>query len=266
VKIAFIGMGNMGEAMMSAVLERGVAASGDISGSDIKPERRQYISQKYGVEVRSSATEAIKGAELVVIACKPQDMASATAEFAGQLGDGQVAISILAGTRIEKLEESLRHDRVVRVMPNTPAQVGQGMSVWTATPAVSAAQKAAVSQMLSAMGKEVYAEDESYLDMATAISGSGPAYVFLFVEALEAAAVRLGFAEATARQLALQTLLGSAIYLDRSGLPPAELRRMVTSPGGTTAEAIASFEAAGFTEVVYQATLAAYRCAQGLGS
>ena len=119
--------------------------------------------------------------------------------------------------------------------------------------------------MLSAMGREVYAEDESYLDMATAISGSGPAYVFLFVEALEAAAVRLGFTEATARQLALQTTLGSALYLEQSGLPPAELRRRVTSPGGTTAEAIAHFEAGNFTELVYQATLAAYRRAQGLG-
>ncbi len=266
MKIAFIGMGNMGEAMMSAVLARGVAAPTDITGSDVKAARRQYISQKYGVKARSSATEAIAGAELVVLACKPQDMVPATEDFAGQLGAEQVVISILAGTRIETLQDRLGHDRIVRVMPNTPAQVEQGMSVWTATPAVTAEQKTSVSEMLAAMGKEVYAEDESYLDMATAISGSGPAYVFLFVEALEAAAVRLGFAEATARQLALQTTLGSALYLDQSGLPAAELRRMVTSPGGTTAEAIARFESGDFTELVYQAALAAYRRAQGLGS
>jgi len=266
VKIAFIGMGNMGEAMMSAVLSRGVAAPGDITGSDIKAERRQYISQKYGIQVSPDAAGAISGADLVVIACKPQDVATAAGECAGKLGPEQVAISILAGTRIQTLKDCLKHDRVVRVMPNTPAQVGQGMSVWTATPAVTDAQKAAVGEMLAAMGKEVYAEDESYLDMATAISGSGPAYVFLFVEALEAAAVRLGFAEETARQLALQTTLGSALYLEQSGKPAAELRRMVTSPGGTTAEAIATFEAGNFTELVYRAVLAAHQRAQSLGS
>ena len=140
------------------------------------------------------------------------------------------------------------------------------MSVWTATPAVTDVQKAAVSDMLGAMGQEVYADDESYLDMATAISGSGPAYVFLFVEALEAAAVQLGFSEQTAGQLALQTTLGSALYLEQSGLPAAELRRRVTSPGGTTAAAIARFETGGFTELVYQAVLAAHQRAQGLGS
>jgi pyrroline-5-carboxylate reductase len=266
VKIAFIGMGNMGEAIISAVLRQGVAAPGEITGSDIKPERREYISQQYGVKAYSTATEAISGADLVVVACKPQDVATTTGEFAGQLTPDQVAISILAGTRIQTLQECLKHDRIVRVMPNTPAQVGQGMSVWTATPAVSDAQKAAVSQMLAAMGKEVYADDESYLDMATAISGSGPAYVFLFVEALEAAAVRIGFNEETARQLALQTTLGAALYLEQSGKPAAELRRMVTSPGGTTAEAIAKFEAGGFTELVYQAVLAAHQRAQTLGS
>lgn len=266
MKIAFIGMGNMGEAMMSAVLSHGVAAPGDITGSDIKEERRQYIRQQYGVEASASARQAIAGADLVVIACKPQDVASATEEFAGQLSAQQVAISILAGTRLETLQECLRHDRVVRVMPNTPAQVGQGMSVWTATPAVTDVQKAAVSDMLGAMGQEVYADDESYLDMATAISGSGPAYVFLFVEALEAAAVQLGFSEQTAGQLALQTTLGSALYLEQSGLPAAELRRRVTSPGGTTAAAIARFETGGFTELVYQAVLAAHQRAQGLGS
>ncbi len=265
MKIAFIGLGNMGEAMMSAVLSRGVAEPDDIRGSDILAARREYISQQYGVQTGGSATEAIAGADLVVLACKPQSMVSATEEFAGLLGAEQVVISILAGTRIETLKERLQHDRVARVMPNTPAQVGQGMSVWTATPAVTAQQKAQISEMLSAMGQEVYAEDESYLDMATAISGSGPAYVFLFVEALEAAAVRLGFTETTARQLALQTTLGSALYLEQSGLPPAELRRRVTSPGGTTAEAIAHFEAGGFTELIYQATLAAYQRAQGLG-
>jgi pyrroline-5-carboxylate reductase len=266
VKIAFIGMGNMGEAMISAVLRQGVAAPDDITGSDIKPERREYISQQYGVKAYSTSTEAISGADLVVVACKPQDVAATTGEFAGRLTPDQVAISILAGTRLQTLQECLKHDRIARVMPNTPAQVGQGMSVWTATPAVTDAQKGAVGQMLSAMGKEVYAEDESYLDMATAISGSGPAYVFLFVEALEAAAVRIGFNEETARQLALQTTLGSALYLEQSGKPAAELRRMVTSPGGTTAEAIAKFEAGGFTELVYEAVLAAHQRAQTLGS
>ena len=151
-------------------------------------------------------------------------------------------------------------------MPNTPAQVGQGMSVWTATKEVSVAQKLEIAEVLSAMGRETYVDDESYLDMATAISGSGPAYVFMFMEALEAAAVDIGFSEATARQLVLQTVLGSARYLEESGLPPAELRRMVTSPGGTTAEAIARFEAGGLVDLVAQAVRAAYAKAQGLGS
>ncbi len=266
MKIAFVGMGNMGEAMVAALLARGVAHAGELSGSDVNAARRQYLSQKYGVRVRTSTVEAISGAEVVVLACKPQDMVTATAEFAGQLGAEQVVLSILAGTRIETLERLLEHRRIVRVMPNTPAQVGQGMSVWTATKEVSVAQKLEIAEVLSAMGRETYVDDESYLDMATAISGSGPAYVFMFMEALEAAAVDIGFSEATARQLVLQTVLGSARYLEESGLPPAELRRMVTSPGGTTAEAIARFEAGGLVDLVAQAVRAAYAKAQGLGS
>lgn len=265
MKISFVGGGAMGEAMLSAVLSKGLATPRDVCVSDIKPERLQYLEQKYGVAATESNKEAVGKGEIIVLAIKPQNLAEIMADIKGHFKPGQLVISIIAGARIGTLRSGLNHKAVVRVMPNTPAQIGEGMSVWTTTPEVTEAQKRSARAILGSMGKEINVDDEKYLDMVTAISGSGPAYFFLFVEALVEAAVQIGLSRDVAEQLALQTFVGSAQLLKKSGKSPAELRKQVTSPGGTTAAAIAQFEKGGFHKLVLKAVMAVYNRAKELG-
>jgi pyrroline-5-carboxylate reductase len=265
MKIAFIGGGNMGEAMLAAVIEDGLVKPEAISVSDISQTRCKLLAQKYGVAALASNLEAISGKEIVVLAVKPQNLAEVTAELKGKLKAGQVVLSIIAGASIETLSKGLKHSAIVRAMPNTPAQVGQGMSVWTATPRVTEEQKGLVGAIRGAMGIEIYVDDENYINMATAVSGSGPAYFFLMVEALVEAAVAIGLPRDMASKLAVQTMLGSGRLIERSGQAPAELRRRVTSPGGTTARAIEQLEKGQFTELVKRAVQAAYDRARELG-
>ncbi len=256
----------MGEAMLSAVLDKGLSTPEAISVSDTAEARRQYLEQKYGVAVMSSNRQAIGRGDVVVLAIKPQHLVGVMTELNGQLKPVQLVLSIIAGVRIDTLRQGLNHRCVVRAMPNTPAQIGEGMSVWAATPEVTELQKGWAGSILGAMGKEIYVDDERYIDMATAVSGSGPAYVFLFMESLVDAAVHIGLPRGMAQELVLETILGSGHFVQRSGKPLAELRRMVTSPGGTTAEALLQLEKGGFSELVKQAVRAAYNKAERLGS
>ncbi|NQT31835.1 MAG: pyrroline-5-carboxylate reductase [Deltaproteobacteria bacterium] len=265
MKIAFIGGGNMGEAMLAAVLEDGLAKPEAIWVSDVSQARRRALVQKYGVAAMAGNREAISDKEIVVLAVKPQNLVEVMAELSGRLKPGQVALSIVAGARIETLSKGLKHGAIARAMPNTPAQIGEGMSVWTATPEVTEEQKGLVGAILGAMGAEIYVDDEKYLDMATAVSGSGPAYFFLMVESLIEAAVELGLPRDMARKLVVQTMLGSGRLVQQSGEEPAELRRKVTSPGGTTARALEQFEEGQFTGLVKRAVKAAYDRARELG-
>lgn len=255
----------MGEAMLSAILDKGLSSPQAISVSDISQSRRQYLEQKYGVAVTSDNRQAINRGDVVVLAIKPQNLAGVVAELNGQLKSAQLVLSIIAGVRINTLCLGLNHNCVVRAMPNTPAQIGEGISVWTATAEVTEQQKGWAGSVLGAMGKEIYVDDEKYIDMATAVSGSGPAYIFLFVESLVEAAVHIGLPRDMAQELVLQTLLGSGHFLQKSGKEPLELRRMVTSPGGTTAEALLQLEKGQFTELVKQAVEAAYDKTKRLG-
>lgn len=265
MKIAFIGGGVMGEAILSAILEKKLSTREAISVSDVSEERRQYLRQKYGVNVTGDNRAAAAGGEVVLLAVKPQHLPGVMADLKGQLKPKQLVLSIVAGARIDTLRRGLNHNAIVRTMPNTPAQVGEGMTVWTVTAEVSRQQKEWAEAILRTIGQEIYVDDEKYLDMATAVSGSGPAYFFLFVEALVEAAVSIGLPRDTAEKLVLQTMLGSGQLLKKSGKPPAELRRMVTSPGGTTAEALLRFEKGGFVDLVQQAVAAAYKKAKELG-
>jgi len=255
----------MGEAMLAAVLEDGLAKPEAIWVSDVSQARRKYLVQKYGVAVMDSNLEAISGKDVVVLAIKPQNLAEVMSELAGRLKSSQLVLSIIAGARIDTLSKGLKHSSIVRAMPNTPAQIGEGMSVWTATPEVTEEQKGLVGAILGAMGSELYVDDEKYIDMATAISGSGPAYFFLMVESLIDAAVAIGLSRDMARELVLQTMLGSGRLIQKSGEEPAELRRKVTSPGGTTAQALLYLEKEGFTDLVKRAVKAAYDKAKRLG-
>ena len=254
----------MGEAMLSAILDKKLSQPQNIWISDVAEIRRQYLEQKYSVAVTSDNRQAIAKGEVVVLSIKPQNLAEVMAELSGHLRRTQLVLSIIAGATIQTLSSGLNHKRVVRVMPNTPAQIGEGMSVWTATAEVTERQRRWTSAILGAMGKEIYVADEKYLDMATAVSGSGPAYFFLFVEALVDAAVRIGLPRNVAQELVLQTMLGSGHLIQKSGKEPSELRRLVTSPGGTTAEALLQLEKGEFANLIKQAISAAYHKARKL--
>lgn len=265
MKIAFIGGGNMGEAMLSAILGCNLALPRDIFVSDPISERRKFLGRRYEVQTFADNWLAAEEADVVVLAIKPQHLAGMMPGLAGKLKHSQLVLSIIAGATIKTLHNGLKHNRIVRVMPNTPAQIGEGMSVWTATPEVTKRQRGWASSILGAIGKEVYVDDEKYLDMATAVSGSGPAYFFLFVEALVEAGVKIGLPANVAQELVLQTMLGSGHLIQKSGKPPAELREMVTSKGGTTATALGEFEKGEFTKLVARAVIAAYERAKELG-
>ena len=264
--ISFVGGGKMGEAIVSGILEAGVASGRDVRIAEPVEARRDYLSKKLGVEVRPAAADVLDGADLVVLAVQPKDLAAVMRDVGPGLTDGQVVVSIVAGAVMNTLLDGLGHDAVIRVMPNTPAQIGAGMTVWTASSAVPEAQMEATRRILQTLGEELYVADERLVDMATALSASGPAYVFLFIEALIDAGVYLGMPRDMARKLTLQTVAGSTRLVDETALHPAQLKDMVTSPGGTTIEALRTFERGRFRATVIDAVKAAYEKSQALGT
>ena len=251
--------------MVSAVLGKKLSKPESIFVSDIDGARRQYLEQKYGVTVAGSSRLVAEKGDIVVLCIKPQNLVEVMAEIGGKLRPAQLVLSIIAGKNIGTVTSGLNHSRVVRAMPNTPAQIGMGVTVWTATPEVSQQQKKQAASILGAMGKEVYVDDEKYIDMATAVSGSGPAYFFLMVESLVEAAVNIGLSPDVANELVLQTMLGAAHLIQKSGKPPAELRQIVTSRGGTTESALSQLQEGGFAELLTRAVNAAYKRARELG-
>ncbi len=264
MRIAFIGGGVMGEAMIKGILGQGMARPQDITASDIDPERLSTLSQGYGIKTSANNRQAMEGSEVVVLAIKPQNLKEVLEGIRSPAKE-QLILSIVAGASIATIAKGLGHNLVVRAMPNTPAQIGEGITVWTASDEVSPGQKEMAQSILGALGKEIYVSDEKYLDMATAVSGSGPAYIFLVIEALVDAAVHIGWPRETAEELVLETVLGAARLAQATGKQPAELRRMVTSPGGTTAEALLQLEQGGLRAVIDRAVIAAYEKAKVLG-
>ncbi len=265
MKISFIGGGIMGEAIIKSLLAKGVSKPGDIVVSDVSKLRRDVLKKKHGVKVVADNKEAVKGAEVVVLAVKPQELSKVMGELKG-LSPQQLVLSIAAGTTLESLQQGLRHSRLVRAMPNMAAQIGEGMTVWTATEEVNQKQKDMAQSILAATGKEIYVSSEKYIDMATAVSGSGPAYVFLVIEALVDAGVHIGLPREMAEKLVVQTVLGSARAVEVMGKHPAELKNMVTSPGGTTTEGLLQLEAGKLRSLLLQAVIAAYNKAKALGA
>jgi pyrroline-5-carboxylate reductase len=264
MRIGLIGAGSMGEALVSALLKEGLIQAGDVTASDVAEARREHLASRYGVAVTGANADAVRDAELVVLAVKPQDFPAVAADLRGRLDDGQTVLTIMAGVPIARIAEELGHAAVVRVMPNTGAFVGQAMSVWTAGEAVSEDRREDVARLLRALGREVQVSDEKYLDMATAVSGSGPGFVFLFLEALIDGGVHIGMRRELAEELAVQTLLGSATLARELGKHPAALRNMVTSPGGTTAAGLRTLEDAGLRGAIIDAVEAAYERAKEL--
>jgi len=263
-KIAFIGPGVMAEAMIAGLLRQKLADPKNIIASGPREERGGELHMKYGIKTTTDNTSAVHEADVVVLSVKPQRLSDVMKGLKGIRSDALI-LSIIAGATIKKIGTGLKHKSIVRSMPNTPGQIGEGITVWAASNDVSEEQQKMARAILSAMGEEVFVEDESYLDMATALSGSGPAYVFLFTEALIDAGVHMGFPRRISEQLVLQTIKGSVSYYQGASRHPATLRNQVTSPGGTSAEALYYLEKAGFRTAISRAVWAAYQRSLELG-
>lgn len=264
-RIAFIGGGFMATAMIRGLVRGKVIAPERIWVGEPLAEQRERLVRELGVHATAENAEAAADAQVVVLAVKPQHSEAALADLRGRLAPGQLLLSIMAGVRIATIQAGAAHRPVVRVMPNTPAHVGKAMSVWTAAPEVTAEQRAWAQTILRAIGAEVYVENEHYLDIATGVSGSGPGYVFLFIEAFIDAAVRAGFTWPVAQELVLQTIEGSVALARELKLHPAQLRNMVTSAGGTTAAGLYELERAGLRAALADCVMAAYHRAVELG-
>jgi pyrroline-5-carboxylate reductase len=263
-KIAFIGPGGMAEAMIAGLLKKKLAKPENVTAAGPREERAAELHRKYGIQTGTDNSSAAHQADVVVLSVKPQRLTEVMKGLKGVRSDALV-LSIIAGANIKKISTGLKHKAIVRSMPNTPGQIGEGITVWTASKETTEEQQQTARAILGALGEEVYVEDENYLDMATALSGNGPAYVFLFTEALIDAGVHMGFPRRIAEQLVLQTIKGSASFYEQAGKHPAALRNQVTSPGGTSAEALYYLEKAGFRTAISRAVWAAYQRSVELG-
>ena len=278
IQLSFIGAGVMAEAMIAGLLRKRLVEPTQIAGSHPGQARRDEINLKYGIHVFESNREAAtfnrliqeKGSDvqrnsIVVLSVKPQRLNGILSELKGALQPEQLVLSIVAGAKIDTIAAELSHGSIVRAMPNTPAQIGQGMTAWTGTLELSEAQRSQVRAMLGALGRELYVENERMIDMATALSATGPTYIFMMMESLVDAGVHMGFSRHVSQELVLQTMLGSVLFAIESCKHPAELRNMVTSPGGTSAEAIYQMEKGSLRTVLSKAVYAAYQRAVALG-
>jgi pyrroline-5-carboxylate reductase len=264
-KIAFVGSGTMAEAMIRGLLAQKIVEANQIIAAGPRADRGERLRERHGIQVTVDNTRAAEEGQIVVLSVKPQILKVVLPEIRGHLRRQDLVLSIIAGTPIERIANGLAHAAVVRAMPNTPAQIGQGITVWTDTPEVSPDQQQQAKTILSSLGEEIYVDDEDYLDMATALSGSGPGYVFLLMEALIDAGVHMGFSRRVASQLVFQTMRGSVEFAEQSGKHVAELRNQVTSPGGTTAEALYHMEKGGLRTVISRGIWAAYQRSIALG-
>ena len=272
-RLAFIGCGAMAEAMIAGLLRKKLISPDNVVGSHPRQARREELHVKYGIEMfehnrdatLAAAPDESVNASIVILAIKPQRLSKVLGELKGATHSDQVVVSIVAGAKIQTITDELLHAAVVRAMPNTPAQIGEGVTAWTASAAVSEKQQTYVRALLEALGKTVRVENERQVDMAAALSGTGPTYIFLVMEALIDAGVHMGFSRHVAEQLVHQTMLGSVLFARESHKHPAELRNMVTSPGGTSAEAIYQMEKGSLRTVLSKAVWAAFQRAESLG-
>jgi pyrroline-5-carboxylate reductase len=265
-KISFIGSGAMATAMIAGLTNKELIKAEHVTASDPYPAQLEKLTAQYHIQTTADNVRAVKDKDIVVLSIKPQSLAEVGKELQGRIPPHALVLSIIAGATIGQISRKLHHYSVVRVMPNTPAQIGKGMSVWTATPEVSETQRGQTKTILAALGEELFVDHEDYLDMATALSGTGPAYVFMFMEAMIDAGVHMGFSRRVSEQLVLQTIEGSIAFARFTQRHPAELRNMVTSPGGTTAEALYQMEKGGFRTVLSKAIWSAFQKSRYLGS
>jgi pyrroline-5-carboxylate reductase len=263
--IATIGSGVMAEAMIAGLLRGQQVTPDQVIASHPRADRRDELASTYGIRTVAENAAAVAPADVVVLAIKPQMLVRVGREIAPSFTEGKLVLSIIAGATSRAISNALDHRQVVRSMPNTPAQLGRGMTVWYATPEVTDRQRDQARVLLGSLGVELQVDDEKLVAMATAVSGTGPTYVFLVMEALIDAAVHLGFPRHMAHDLVIETLEGSTLFAKSSGMHPAQLRNMVTSPGGTSAAALHELESGRLRTVLSEAVWAAYRRTDELG-
>lgn len=268
-RLAFIGCGVMAESIVAGLLRQKLVSPEQIAASHPRFNRREELQAKYKIEAfesNSDAVESLPETDSIIVLCvKPQRIGGVLEEIKSAVKPSQIVVSIIAGATIETISEALSNRLIVRTMPNTPSQIGAGMTAWTCAEAVSDPQKSQVKTLLTALGKELYVENERQIDMATALSATGPTYIFMMMEAMTDAGVHMGFSRDVSKELVQQTMLGSTLFAIESHKHPAELRNMVTSPGGTSAEAIYQMEKGSLRTVLSKAIYAAYQRAVDLG-
>ncbi|HEU4863447.1 MAG TPA: pyrroline-5-carboxylate reductase [Candidatus Limnocylindria bacterium] len=265
MRVGIVGAGVMAEAIISGLIADRAVQAAQLTASHPRRERRDTLAERHGIHPVATNREALADAQVVVIAVKPQMLGRVMRELRGRLDADQVVVSIVAGATVRTLVDGLQHAAVVRAMPNTPSQIRRGITVWSASEACSAAQRDLARGVLRALGEERQVADEAFVAMATALSGTGPTYLFAVMEALIDAGVHLGFPRELAHDLVVDTLIGSAEFARQSELHPAQLRNAVTSPGGTSAAAIYELEKGRIRTVFSDAVWAAYRRTLELG-
>jgi pyrroline-5-carboxylate reductase len=263
--IALIGAGMMGEAIIVGLIRQDITDPANIRVFDPKDDRINELIDRYQITGYANNLNNIQNADIIILAVKPQNLDQVYADLKGNIPEDALVLSIVAGVTIQGISSGLGHSSIVRTMPNTPAQIGKGITVWTNAPQVSPEQLDLARQVILALGEEVHVDDENYMDMATALSGTGPAYVFLFMEAMIDAGVHLGFPRSISEKLVTQTVRGSVDYYAERQKHPARLRNEVTSPGGTSAAAIYYLEKAGVRTAFSRAIWAAYERSKELG-
>ena len=262
---SIIGPGVMAEAIIIGLIKRQVINAPHITAAGPNLERLEELENKYKIKSDLDNANAVREADVVILCIKPQKLPIVMADLHGVIPPDALVISIVAGATLQSLIKGLDHTTVVRAMPNTPAQIGEGMTVWTQSSVISQPQHDLAQQILAALGHEIFVEEESYIDMATAVSGTGPAYVFLFLEAMIDAGVHLGLPRRIAEEMVMQTIKGSIAYYSQNDSHPARLRNQVTSPGGTSATALYYLEKMGFRTAISRAIWAAFTRSQELG-
>jgi len=266
--IAMIGPGVMAEAILKNLLAKKLVPPKQIIMSGPQKERVQSLKKIYGVMSETDNVKAVKSADIILLCVKPQSLNKVLDGIRDHIRSDALVITIVAGASIQKISIGINHKHIVRAMPNTPAQIGEGITVWTSSPSVTSSQKEIAQLIFTAMGKEIFVDEETYLDKATALSGTGPAYVYLFMESMVDAGVHLGFPRRIAEKLVIETLRGSVDFYDHgeeTNRHLAALRNQVTSPGGTSAEALYYLEKAGFRTAISRAIWAAYQRTLELG-
>ncbi len=266
MRLNIIGGGFMGEPIIARAIASGLARPDEVQVCEIHPARCEQLAATYKVHAAPGYAVVAGPADVLVLAVKPQDFASVAEGLRYHLAPEQLIVSIMAGVPMRRIGDTLARHHVVRVMPNLGAQVGEAFSIWTAMDEVNDDQRAAVRSLLTSFGREMYTAEEKGVDIATAVSGSGPGYVMLLVEGLIDGAVHIGLRREIATEMVLQTMLGAVRWAQETGRHPAELRAQVASPGGTTVEGLLAMERHGVRAALIEAVIAGYEKSRALGA